>query len=224
MRDAATAGSFLFFWRGRCDRRELIVLYAATAGSFPFAHYFPKMVYKKGTLAKRVSRVEARVRNQRPEMRQCLFNNVGSLAANTIQSTNIVAIAGGDAVNERSGNRIKAWRVEVRGIIDPGLDLYLLQGHTNDAISITDFSPDRGPFIYSSQTNTKITEWFHYSVPDNVAHNFKRSKHFKYGLNVKYSGTASSNAVDNILYVVAVNRSTTAQAVDCSIRIWYTDI
>jgi len=181
------------------------------------------MVYKKGSLAKRVSRVEARQRNQRPEMKQVLFANTGALLANTIQSTNITAIAGGDAVTERSGNRIKAWRVEIRGILDPGLDLYLLQGHTNDAISITDFSTERAPFLYSSLTNTKITEWLHYSVPDSVAHNFKRSKHFKYGLNVKYIGTATSNAVDNILYVVAVNRSTTTQSIDCSIRLWYTD-
>jgi len=181
------------------------------------------MVYKKGTLAKRVSAVEARQRNQRPQMKQILFFPTGSIAPGAALVTNISAITEGTNVLNRIGNRVKAWRVEMRGIMDPGLDYYLLQAHTNDTPAITAFSTSRGPFINSNDTNSKLTEWLHYSVADSVAHNFKRSKKFKYGLNIKYNGTAATNTVDNVLFIVVVNRSTTTQSIDSTVRLWFTD-
>jgi len=181
------------------------------------------MVYKKRSLAKRVSAVEARQRNQRPQMKQILFFPTGGIAPGAALVTNICAIAEGTNVLNRVGNRIKAWRVEMRGIMDPGLDYFLVQAHTNDTPSITAFSAGRGSFINSNETNTKLTEWMHYCVPDSVPHNFKRSKKFKYGINVKYNGTGTTNAVDNVLYIVVVNRSTTTQAIDSCVRLWFTD-
>ena len=181
------------------------------------------MAKQQTTLAKRVSRVEARQRNQRPQMKAILFPLVSSVAANTATVQNICAISEGSSVVNRIGNRIKGWRVEIRGIMDPGLDLYLLQAHTNDTPAISTFSTGRGSFIGSGDVNTKLTEWMHYSIPDSVAHNFKKVHKFKYGINIKYNGNSGTNTVDNVLYVVAVNRSTTSQSIDCNIRFWYTD-
>lgn len=181
------------------------------------------MVYKKGTLAKRVSRVEAQQRRQRPVMKMRTFQFTPSLLTNTALFENICSVASGSEVSNRIGNKIKVFRVEVRGIVDPGIDLFLIQAHTNDAPSITTFTTSRGCYIDTQNTDTKISEWWHYSVPDVVAHNFKRTQRFRNGFVVKYNGTSGTNTVDNVLYVGAVNRSTSTQAADMGIRIWYTD-
>ena len=181
------------------------------------------MPYKKATLTKRVARVEAQQRRQRPVMKHASFQVSNALGTNTANVKNICALATGSKVTERVGNKIKVFRVEIRGILDPGLDLYLVQAHTNDTPAISSFSVNRGPFLTPDNVNTKLTEWMHYSVPDINAHNFKRFVRFRNGIVVKYNGSATTNTTDNVLFVCTVNRSTSTQSVDCNIRIWYTD-
>lgn len=187
-------------------------------------------------LAKRVRRVEriaSRSRASRTEMKCISYNNSVTVpavfeGAKGFNLLNILNISQGDLITNRSGNKIKVWRVEIRGIMSTVLDGYLLQLHGNPALSEADFSDSKGCFLLPDRNNTVATEWAYFSpsgvgsaTPTATYANFRLVRKFR-GMEVRYLGT-NTTAVDNGLNVVCLNSTTTVGILDYNVRVWFTD-
>lgn len=131
-------------------------------------------------------------------------------------------ISEGTGVDERIGEKIRIWRVEVRGVSDVGLDHYLLQKHSVTGPIEADFTDEPGAFILSAATNSKFSEWKHYRSFNSTGalDALKFVQSFPTGLIVKYNGTTIHS---NDLVFCSLNRFGSAQGVSCNIRVWYTD-
>lgn len=177
-------------------------------------------------IAKRLRYVERQTRLNRPEMKHITHTLNGTVTNGTVNVTGITNIAQGDTIAERSGDRIRVWRIEIRGLSPPNIDNYLIQQHTTTLPTITDFGSTVGAFTLDSVTNTKFTEWKHFThnggVSGLVPGRFRSYQRFKNGIIVKYGGTGTQ-PVDNGLVVCNLNRTTTDVAVQFSIRVYFTD-
>lgn len=150
-----------------------------------------------------------------------------STAATATAAINAICInicQNNDDVNGRVGQKIKLWRVDIRGVVDPAQDVYLLQAHTADAPVYADFyGAGAGSFLNDTKVNTQFTEW-HYVRP--VPHQttncpFRITKKFR-GMEVAFDGT-NSTPVRNALYLVVKNDSGSSLNYSYSYTIWYTD-
>lgn len=181
-------------------------------------------------IAKRVKRLERVARASRPEMKTATFSintTVPALAAGVkgFIASDITTITQGDTINQRSGNRVKLWRVEVRGITAVTLDGYLLQKHVPDLPVEADLVNDSfAPYLIESANNIRYTEWAHvqglYTDADKLTR-FKVVRNFK-GMEVKYAGSTSTPSENGVCLVFS-NSSTGTGYINCSIRIWFTD-
>lgn len=197
---------------------------------------FSKVTDGPSTLSKRLRRVERSVANNKPEMRHNSYTLNSTITAGTINVGGITGVTQGDGVSQRQGNAIKIWRIEIRGLISPRLDCYIIQGHNTTAPVLTDFantgggSPTflTGAHLQDDDTNTNFTEWKHYTNYNSVSSNNNAVSpariilKFKNGYRVKYSGN-SSVPVDNPLYFVVGNGTTNDLETFLQCRIWYTD-
>lgn len=189
----------------------------------PFAEY----AAPSSQMAKRLKRVERKVAARKPEMKHATFESeTANVPDNTAVSLDLTNIAQGDAVNQREGNKIKIWRVEVRGQGSNRIDQYVIQAHNDKAPGTTTFTQYAGAFLLTADTNTNFTEWKHYAntnqqVGDYNA--FKYSVKFKYGIVARYEGSLGNDITDNRLFWIGLNRSGTAVPMAVSVRIWYTD-
>jgi len=175
-------------------------------------------------MKKRLRRVETLARQNKPEMQHITFNLGATVTAGTASVAGITSISQGDLINNRSSDRVRVWRVEVRGITDTSVDTYLLQAHGDVAPVVADFTSQVGAFILDSSLNNRFTEWRHYRnlYAGGAQQPAKFVQRFKKGIIVKYNGTTAS-PVDNGLYVVHLNRTGSDKVVNLSCRVWYTD-
>lgn len=178
----------------------------------------------KEPLAKKVKILERQVRASRPEMRTKTWSLSGTITAGTVSVTNITAIDQGDGVDERSGDRLRLHRVEVRGVADSDLDIYLIQQHGPNAPALANFTSTNGAYILDSDNNNQFTEWVHYRNIHSVGSEdpVKFSKRF-HGMIVKFNGSAGSNDVQNGVVLCVLNRNAADSTARLSIRIWFTD-
>jgi len=186
------------------------------------------MVYKKRKLdmsfSKRLTLVERKANRNKPQMKHIAHARQVTLATGNRNNLPLHNIAQGSGQFQRIGNKIRVYRIEFRGICDIGLDLYLLQGHNGGEPDFLDFQQRRGGFLLSDKTNTEFSEWVHFSPTQSAGpSNFKRSRHWKNGLIVRFDGATGNDVIDNSLYITVVNNSGVAQTTDYSVRVWYTD-
>jgi len=183
-------------------------------------------------IAKRLRRLERAQRASRPEMKVATFTVNGPVSAASgtplvkgFAGVDCTAITQGDAANQRSGTRIKLWRIEIRGIQPVRLDGYMLQKHVPDDPTQLDFvNAAYGSYLIEASNNIKYTEWAHFSslyVPSADDSRFKIVRNFK-GMEIKYSGSASA-PVENGVYVAWLNSIGIPLTVVASIRVWFTD-
>lgn len=187
----------------------------------PFSEY----AAPGSAMAKRLKRVERKVNQRKPEMKHATFNVSGTVTSGTATIGGLTTISQGDAINNRAGDRIKVWRVEIRGLSGSQIDSYILQAHGETAPAATDFNTSVGAFILDSVSNTKFTEWKHYRnlyVASGSNNPLKMVQRFKNGIVVKYEGTTTTPA-DNGLYFVCLNRATGDYTIQATARVWYTD-
>lgn len=186
---------------------------------------------RASTLGKRVRRLEARQAARKPEMK----NNNG-LAQNLVQSsgslgyTDMANVDQGTGQNQRIAQKIKIWRVEIRGYMESGLDAYVLQGHSNDIPTISLFQRYAGGHLVGKATNTQFTEWAHWQVygagtttSTGTYGNFKKVIKFPRGYTVAYSDTDGTTATRNRLFLCFKNDTGEIQVHSVCYKIWFTD-
>lgn len=174
---------------------------------------------------KRIRRLEAKVRANRPEMRTFLtpfsITAASGAASITVGLTNITQ---GDNVNNRNGTRIKVWRVEVRGLGATAARLHLIQQHGSSTPVYASYT---GDFLNSDVNNTRFTEWATHPSTSNPGNslsidgNFKFSRKFK-GMVVKYDGSTAT-PVENGLLLQLVNNSGSSETYTGTVCVWFTD-
>lgn len=181
----------------------------------------------KTSVAKRLKRVERLAAANKPEMKTITWAASGALATNTLANVELTNIAQGVGINDRVGDRIRVWRVEIRGTSDPSLDHYLFQQRTTSTPTVGVFTSTIGAYLADSETNTRWTEWKHYrnlygggggsDLP------LKFSQKFINGIIVKYNGSTSTSVVNNGLIYTTLNRDASSRTRAVTIRVWYTD-
>lgn len=200
----------------------------------PFVEVFNKS--EADALFKRVKRVERRAAFNKPEMKSVTLSlNAMTGTSGTLLADNSVTllqpcrIAQGTGINDRIGDKIRVWRIEVRGVSDPGLDQFLIQNHTATDPGISSFSSQIGCYLLDSESNKRFTEWLHYrnyyssgAVSGDVAP-MRFVQKFRNGIIIKYNGAASTSVVDNAVNYAVVNRTGGNRAINCTLRMWYTD-
>jgi len=176
--------------------------------------------------AKRLKKMEAQIYRNRPEMKSITFNDAVAVANNTGYVFTPCRISQGTGVNQRIGDKVRVWRVEVRGYAHPYLDQYVLQQKTTTQPDPSVFTAFAGAYILDSENTNRFTEWKHYRNPNGISSSdlgSKFSHKFKTGIIVKYNGPLSTNVVDNEISVFVLNRSGTAANFNQTVRMWYTD-
>lgn len=176
-------------------------------------------------ITKRLRMVERSTRLNRPEMKHKTFSITGTITAGTVNVGALTDIAQGDTIAERSGDRIRVWRVEIRGMAEGGVDNHLLQQHNTSLPTIADYTSAEGSMLLDSSTNTRFTEWKYFKGYWNGPSSgsvIRVTQKFRNGMVVKYGGTAST-PVDNGLLITQVNRSGVDHEVNYTIRIYFTD-
>lgn len=176
------------------------------------------------SVAKRLKRVETMARNNRPEMQTKTFQLSGTLAVGAVSNVILTAIAQGNDINDRKGNEIRVWRVEIRGVSDTGMDNYLLQLHTTSEPTAASFGPTTGAFLLDNESNVRYTEWKHYrnyngtggGDPLRIVQKFN-------GMRSHFNGATTTSGIRNQICFTALNRTATTQDIAVSCRIWYTD-
>lgn len=163
-----------------------------------------------------------RLRIQKPEMKMRSYTlNVNTPSA-AATSRELTGIAQGSDVANRVGNKVRIWRVEIRGNAIPGSDLYLVQSHNASLPIYANFEGVIGGHILGNLTNTTFTEWKHMTTRnDNRA--FKMVQRFPRGYVAKYQTPDSTGCVDNRLTFIQVNNTAGDALVVCSMRVWFTD-
>lgn len=177
---------------------------------------------------KRLKRVEAQVKRNRPEMKMftVAFNNLVPPTGGgaNLLVINITAITQGDSVDQRSANKIKVWRVEARGQCHNDIDAYLLQAHSGatPTNAIFDTETIAASFIDSGAANVSHTEWSFRQSRDTTDNRLRMIRKFK-GMELSYNG-ATASATRNGLYLVFRNPTTaSAIAAEGWVRVWFTD-
>jgi len=175
------------------------------------------------TMAKRLKRVERIQGRRKPEVKYAVFTHSGAIADMAASTVELTAIAQGNDVNERTGNHIKLLRVDVRGDVgDNNLDYYIIQCHTTAAPIYGNFNAQQGGAISTIDNNTKFTEWKYmsgYKLKDTG----RLMHRFKYGIKAKYNGTATSNCVDNRIYLFIKNNTGASHSPNFTVRVWFSD-
>jgi len=175
------------------------------------------------SLARRVRAVEAQTRMNRPEMK-CFTSAYDQDITNA--SSGVMRpcyIAQGDGVDERTGNKIRVFRIDVRGTIHSNIEPFLIQCKTDNIPSYsTDYA---NGYIVEDKNTTEFTEWLKFINMSVTGADTpcRFSKRFKGGLVVKYNGTTGADYCDNHLVIWLVNPTGTTQSVNLNCRIWYTD-
>lgn len=183
---------------------------------------FPKAM----PVSKKIRCMERQIYRNRPEMKSKTTSLTGSLAPGTVTVARPCQIASGTGVNERTGDKIRVWRVEVRGISDEHVDHYIIQCKTSSIPTYATFGSAQGAFIVDSENTNRFTEWVHYRNLNTSSNTcpIRFSKRFKGGILVKYNGQLATNIVDNEIVVVILNNIGTPRPdLSMSIRVWYTD-
>lgn len=181
-----------------------------------------------GGVAKRLKRVERIAGLNKAEMKTITWSATGTLAAGALENVNLTNIAQGTGTNDRIADRIRVWRVEVRGVADPELDHYLIQQRTTSEPTVSVFTSTRGAFLLDSESNTRWTEWKHYrnlygGAGGSGDSPIKFSQKFRNGIIVKYNSNTSTSVVNNGLIYTTLNRSSAGKVRNATCRVWYTD-
>lgn len=178
-------------------------------------------------VTKRVKRLEAKVKAQRPEMKTLVTTiNLTAPAGSLATPVNLTNMLQGDGVSNRAGVKIKVWRLEIRGLSPYDVDNYVIQYHGPSATAITaaDFTGTVGAFIQPDKLNTRFTEWLHNpsKVDGNGNNRWKMIQKFPSGITVKYDGNTAT-AVQNGLAFLLLNGSADPKSTLATACIWYTD-
>lgn len=178
-------------------------------------------------VAKRLRKVERLASHNKPEMRTITFSSQGTLTDDQLVNVNLTNIAQGNSIASRNGDRIRVWRVEVRGLAAPELDHYLFQLKTTSEPTIAVFGPPSGAFLVDSETNSRFVEWKHYrnlyGGGGGGDSPLKYTVKWKNGMIVRYNGTTATSCVNNGVLATVLNRSGNTQNYNLAFRLWYTD-
>lgn len=177
-------------------------------------------------MSKRLKRMEYQVYRNRPEMKTATVALTGNITAGALSLMQPCRLGTGTTPAQRIGDKIRLYRIEVRGTGDNRFDQYIIQKKTTTDPTIASFTTASGAYIFDSLNTNQFTEWLHYrniAAGPNSFSGVKYQKRFKGGIVVKYNGSAATNVVDNEIIVAVVNRSSSSLAYDCTCRIWYTD-
>jgi len=178
--------------------------------------------------AKRIRRLESQVRRNRPEMHHYTTSNAPTVPANNVSTQHLTNISQGDGINQRSGNRIRVWRIEVSGIADTAtLTHQIISSAGNDVPAISDFTVLGPPLMNDAPLASKFNVWMRITpavcVTDSGQYYFKKTIKFPKGIIVYFDGSAGSNVVKNRLNFTTINTSGANVLTFISYRIWFTD-
>lgn len=174
-------------------------------------------------MAKRLRRLENVQRLRRPETKYAVFQHTGTVGNATAVAVELTGIAEGNGPDQREGNHIKILRVDIRGVMDQPLDCYVIQGHTTTVPAYADFNAVAGGALSAINNNTKFTEWRHFTGFNLQSATTSMKVRFPFGLKAKYNGTATTNCVDNRLFLFLKNNSGGDMSCELTVRVWYLD-
>jgi len=175
--------------------------------------------------AKRMRYIEKQVYRNRPEMQTTTISVSGGVAAASRlllkPCSNIIS---GTGVSERKGDKIRVYRIEVRGCLDQNLDAYIIQKKGAADPAVATFGGAKGAYLLDSENGNRYVEWIHKrSSQVGTQAPFKMSKSFKGGILVSYNSAGLNATVNNEPVAVILNTTGTAYDADLSVRLWYTD-
>lgn len=179
----------------------------------------------RGTMAvsnKRIRRLERQVAANRPEMK-----SVASYQASTAVATGAIGykslsiINQGDGSSQRIGSTCKLWRMELRGQIDPLLDIYLIQSKDGSVPTYSDFDAYGSGFVDSENNN--FVEWKFLRVkPDQTTNCPWRITQKFNGMKMEFQN-AGGTPFRNSFWLVIKNDSGASLNYTVQVKKWFTD-
>lgn len=176
-------------------------------------------------MAKRMRYVEKQVYRNRAEMQTATLSTSGTVGvASRILIKPCSNIISGTGVSERKGDKIRVYRIEVRGCLDQNLDAYIILKKAATDPDASTFGGAKGAYLLDSENTNRYTEYVHKrSSQVGSQAPFKMSKSFKGGVLVSYNGSGVNATCNNEPIALLLNTTGTAYSCDVSCRVWYTD-
>ena len=189
-----------------------------------FAHPDSSMAVASQDVTKRLRKVEALARSNRPEVKTTTIVAAGNLAAGSLVNVNSTTIAEGTGPDERIGDRIHIKRIEIRGLIDPDLDAHIIKCNSTTKPTAAVFTSGVGTFLLDSEIGSRFREILHYRNGTSIEDfNSTFSVNRKLGYSCRFSGSLSSTAQIGGTVVTLINRNTAAKNYAFTVRLYYTD-
>jgi len=178
------------------------------------------------TLAKRLKRVERQTAANRPEMMMKTFSHTADVLANNLSNSELTNIGQGDSIEERAGNRIRVWKIEIRGWYSVDLTNHIIIKHVTSNPTTASFTGGAFSFLDEDSVGQYTEKAFlnNYYLNQTNATFMPLRKIIKFprGHVVKFAGAGGSSVDNGILYT-CVNNTGTAKSRNVNIRIFYTD-
>lgn len=185
--------------------------------------------YGKTSIPRRVQLLEQAYNAIRPELHYADYLATGvTVGPNSVKVENLTNISQGDFRSQRTGNRVRIHKVEIRSTsnsssatFEEPLGQFLLLGKDARTPTIADF----GGQLYPMVTADDFTELKSWSTKCNIqadSQTTRRVKYFKPPLEVHYETQVSTTAIVNRLYFCCVNNGASNATVNYVIRVYFT--
>lgn len=178
-------------------------------------------------LHKRLRRMEAQIRSNKPELKHIHSQGNGTIvttAGSNDLTVHMTDIGQGSGVTTRTGNEVLLKWLEFRGYIAPGVDVFVLQCLTTSAPTTTDFTSSEGSMLATANWNTRFRELMHFNASSLGADGGYFSKRLNLrNLKVKYNGSSTTSDVVNRIYIYCINNTGSGAIYTFNTRMFFTD-
>lgn len=175
------------------------------------------------TVAKRLRKVEAMARSNRPEVKSITYVSSGTIVAGAVLNVVASAIAQGTGGNQRTGDYINCIRVEVRGQLDPDIDMHVLKCQSASLPSAATYTNGIGTFLLDTERDSRFQEIVHFrnrfqSDPEAAVQINRRLRHRCY-----YNSITSGSGQRGQVVVGLINKWPSDKSYNFTVRLYYTD-
>jgi hypothetical protein len=189
-----------------------------------YKKYTPKKSATKANNEYRISKLERKVGNLKPELKHRAFDiNEIALINNSIAFEEISEINSGDGGAGRDGNKIKLTRIDVSLTCDNLVDIFLASPKATSA------EPDPSYFIGTAHYNRSLNpdEWHvyrHVTTHVSPQQNVKWRVSFPRGKVLEYSASGGGSIKNGPIFLLIANYSGASCNCAGTVRVWYTDV
>jgi len=184
---------------------------------------FAAFAHPSSSIAKRLKKVETLARSNKPEIKSITYVASGTVVSGAVLNVVATGIVQGTGGNERIGDYVNCVAIEVRGQLDPDVDLHILKANSATLPTDAMYTSGIGTFLLDSERDSRFQEIVHYrnrynSGPDAACEIKRKLSHRCY-----YNGSTAASGQRGQVVVGLINQWPSDKSYNFTVRLFYTD-